>query len=78
MKQEMALPRGPHIYKKDGYYYLLTVKSGTELGHSAAISLPRYLRYLVNVVHSESVTDRETRQTQRWYVRKFLREAFDY
>lgn len=44
MEQEMALPTGPHIYKKDGYYYLLTVESGTELGHPAAISLARYLR----------------------------------
>jgi beta-xylosidase len=35
---------GPHIYKKDGYYYLLTVESGTELSHSAAIFLPSHLR----------------------------------
>ena len=39
-----GFPRGPHIYKKDGYYYLLSVESNTELGHSAATSLPRYLR----------------------------------
>lgn len=44
MEQEMALPRGPHIYKKDGYYYLLTVESNTELGHSAAIFLLSHLR----------------------------------
>ena len=30
---------GPHIYKKDGYYYLITAEGGTEYGH--AISLAR-------------------------------------
>ena len=27
-------PEGPHIYKKDGYYYLLISEGGTELAHS--------------------------------------------
>ena len=29
---------GPHIYKKDGYYYLLTAEGGTEYGHAATIA----------------------------------------
>jgi beta-xylosidase len=29
---------GPHIYKKDGYYYLLAAEGGTQLGHMATIA----------------------------------------
>ena len=29
---------GPHMYKKDGYYYLQTAEGGTAYGHSVAIS----------------------------------------
>ncbi len=29
---------GPHMYKKDGYYYLLTAEGGTAYGHTVAIS----------------------------------------
>ncbi|KAI5201267.1 hypothetical protein E4T38_06139 [Aureobasidium subglaciale] len=35
---------GPHIYKKDGYYYLLVAEGGTELGHSAVIARSVSLR----------------------------------
>ncbi|THY25673.1 hypothetical protein D6D01_05011 [Aureobasidium pullulans] len=35
---------GHHIYKKDGYYYLLIAEGGTELGHSAAIARSKSLR----------------------------------
>ena len=31
-------PEGPHIYKKDGYYYLMIAEGGTELGHSVVIA----------------------------------------
>lgn len=31
-------PEGPHIYKKDGAYYLLFAEGGTEMGHSICIS----------------------------------------
>lgn len=31
-------PEGPHIYKKDGYYYLLISEGGTEYGHSITIA----------------------------------------
>ncbi|KAL3417234.1 xylosidase arabinofuranosidase [Phlyctema vagabunda] len=31
-------PEGPHIYKKDGYYYVLFAEGGTELGHVATIA----------------------------------------
>ena len=36
-------PEGPHIYKKDGYYYLMLAEGGTEHGHFVTISRSRYL-----------------------------------
>ena len=34
-------PEGPHIYKKDGYYYLMAAEGGTEYGHSETIQRSR-------------------------------------
>ncbi len=34
-------PEGPHIYKKDGYYYLLISEGGTELAHHITIARSR-------------------------------------
>ncbi len=34
-------PEGPHIYKKDGYYYLLIAEGGTEYGHKVTIARSR-------------------------------------
>jgi xylan 1,4-beta-xylosidase len=31
-------PEGPHIYKKDGWYYLMIAEGGTEYGHMETIS----------------------------------------
>jgi xylan 1,4-beta-xylosidase len=31
-------PEGPHIYKKDGYYYLMIAEGGTEEAHSETIA----------------------------------------
>lgn len=31
-------PEGPHIYKKDGFYYLLISEGGTEYGHKVTIA----------------------------------------
>ena len=31
-------PEGPHIYKKDGWYYLLISEGGTEMGHNLTIA----------------------------------------
>ncbi|NLP34155.1 MAG: glycoside hydrolase family 43 protein [Clostridiales bacterium] len=36
-------PEAPHIYKKDGYYYLLLGEGGTEYAHSATIGRSRNL-----------------------------------
>ncbi|SPO00286.1 related to xylosidase/arabinosidase [Cephalotrichum gorgonifer] len=34
-------PEGPHIYKKDGYYYLLIAEGGTERDHAITIARAR-------------------------------------
>lgn len=31
-------PEGPHLYKKDGFYYLLIAEGGTEMGHKVTIA----------------------------------------
>lgn len=35
---EIGLTEGPHIYKKDGYYYLLLAEGGTEYGHAMTVA----------------------------------------
>lgn len=34
-------PEAPHIYKKDGYYYLMIAEGGTEYGHKVTIARSR-------------------------------------
>ena len=36
-------PEGPHIYKKDGYYYMMLAEGGTEHGHQVNILRSRNL-----------------------------------
>lgn len=36
-------PEGPHIYKKDGYYYLLQAEGGTGPGHRVTVSRSKSL-----------------------------------
>lgn len=36
-------PEGPHIYKKDGFYYLMLSEGGTEHGHHVTIARSRFL-----------------------------------
>ncbi|KAI7230497.1 xylosidase : arabinofuranosidase [Hortaea werneckii] len=36
-----ATPEGPHIYKRDGWYYLMIGEGGTELGHMETIARAR-------------------------------------
>lgn len=37
-------PEGPHIYKKDGYYYLMIAEGGTATDHSITIARSRNLK----------------------------------
>lgn len=34
-------PEAPHLYKKDGYYYLMIAEGGTEVGHMVTIARSR-------------------------------------
>jgi xylan 1,4-beta-xylosidase len=36
-------PEGPHLYKKDGYYFLLEAEGGTGLGHRVTVSRSKEL-----------------------------------
>ena len=34
----LGITEGPHLYKRDGYYYLVTAEGGTEYGHAVSIA----------------------------------------
>lgn len=36
-------PESPHLYQKDGYYYLMIAEGGTEYGHKVTIARSRYI-----------------------------------
>lgn len=36
-------PEGPHLYQKDGWYYLLISEGGTEYGHKVTIARSRFI-----------------------------------
>ncbi|QEY16998.1 MULTISPECIES: glycoside hydrolase family 43 protein [unclassified Cellvibrio] len=38
---ELGCTEGPHIYKRNGWYYLLTAEGGTEYGHAVSIARSR-------------------------------------
>ena len=55
-------PEGPHLYKKDGYYYLMIAEGGTETNHSITIARSRNLKgpyeaYKDNPILSNRGTD---------------------
>ncbi|KAH7039653.1 glycosyl hydrolases family 43-domain-containing protein [Microdochium trichocladiopsis] len=35
---DLALVEGPHLYKRNGYYYLLTAEGGTAYGHACTLA----------------------------------------
>ncbi|KQO16681.1 glycoside hydrolase family 43 protein [Paenibacillus sp. Leaf72] len=39
----LGLTEGPHIYRHDGYYYLITAEGGTRFGHAATVARSRTL-----------------------------------
>ena len=40
---ELGLTEGPHIYRRGGYYYLLTAEGGTAYGHAVTMARSRSL-----------------------------------
>ncbi len=41
--KDVIWPEGPHLYKKDGWYYLLHAEGGTEWDHSISVARSRSL-----------------------------------
>ena len=39
----LGLTEGPHLYKRGGYYYLLTAEGGTGWGHAVTMARSREL-----------------------------------
>ena len=39
----LGITEGPHIYRKDGYYYLITAEGGTEWNHAVTVARARSL-----------------------------------
>lgn len=35
---ELGITEGPHLYKINGYYYLITAEGGTEMGHAVTVA----------------------------------------
>lgn len=40
-QRDVVWPEGPHLYKKDGYYYILHAEGGTALNHCVAVARSR-------------------------------------
>ncbi|MEY2878719.1 MAG: hypothetical protein RLZZ15_1099 [Verrucomicrobiota bacterium] len=40
----LGLTEAPHLYRRDGYYYLLTAEGGTAWGHAVTMARSRHLR----------------------------------
>lgn len=40
---DAGTPEGPHLYRKDGWYYLLAAEGGTGLGHMVTMARSRNL-----------------------------------
>lgn len=40
---DRGLVEGPHLYKRDGWYYLLTAEGGTEYAHAATLARSRHI-----------------------------------
>ncbi|KRE60276.1 glycoside hydrolase family 43 protein [Paenibacillus sp. Soil750] len=41
---ELKLTEGPHLYKHNGYYYLLTAEGGTQYNHAATMARSRHIQ----------------------------------
>lgn len=41
----LAYPEGPHLYRRDGWWYLLLAEGGTERGHAVTIARSRSLNH---------------------------------
>ncbi len=57
-------PEGPHLYKRNGWYYLMIAEGGTEYGHMETIARSRSVWGPYEACpHNPIVTHRDVRQT---------------
>ncbi|TDZ38298.1 Non-reducing end alpha-L-arabinofuranosidase BoGH43A [Colletotrichum trifolii] len=57
---------GPHIYKKDGWYYLLVAEGGTFEHHLLSIARSKDNEYIQNIGHGELFEDAEVLSNYRY------------
>ena len=65
---ELGLTEGPHLYKKDGFYYLLTAEGGTGYDHAMTMARSRSLQgpYEVDPIgHFVTAKDSPSSRLQR-------------
>ncbi|MEO0899717.1 MAG: glycoside hydrolase family 43 protein [Bacteroidota bacterium] len=50
---DLGITEGPHLYQKDGFYYLLLAEGGTEYGHAVSLarSTSRHGPYELSPIH---------------------------
>lgn len=65
---ELGLTEGPHLYKKDGYYYLITAEGGTEYGHAATIARSKIITGPYEVSPNHPFIS--SRDTKDYYLQK--------
>jgi len=58
-------PEGPHLYKKDGWYYLLIAEGGTALNHAITIARSRSLKGPYEAYEGNPILT--NRKTQEWF-----------
>lgn len=81
---KLGLTEGPHIYKKDGYYYLMVAEGGTSYEHAVTVARSRHLTGpyetdpqtpMLTAVHNPNVTLQKAghaslvhTQSDEWYL----------
>ncbi len=78
-----SYPEGPHLYKKDGWYYVMIAEGGTEAGHMETIARSRDLwgpyepcprnpilthRYRMSVIHGTGHADMVEAHDGSWWI----------
>lgn len=64
----LGCTEGPHIYKRNGYYYLLMAEGGTEYGHAVSLARSRTLTGPYTVHPNNPILS--SRDTPRAYLQK--------
>jgi xylan 1,4-beta-xylosidase len=65
----LGITEGPHLYRKDGYYYLVTAEGGTEWDHAVTVSRSR------NLIGPYELAPNNPMLTSKGYPRNRLQKA---